>query len=605
MDYIQHCSRLHTPMHSNLMQSTVPELTCIRAAKQTLTILSPFDIHGRESAQASGKRDSPFNLGFGRTLPNNSTMAGAGSPYIKPEPTDFGFDPNQYMQFNQGQQPNQFNTSTSSMNINPANLTNGSMQQNFGQANMGPSFNMGNSGIADDELLDLDLNQANQQNGGYDFNQGMQNFLQQQQQQQQMQQQNAGLFSHTPDGAPIQSPFTHGEFNYGQFRPMPGQQFPGGHSMPQQAGIRQHMQHMDRRVSDARSPATPNTPGRHQLQVGDDFHHPGMQQIHHQRQQGSIGNGWDSTPSHHSWNESSPFPSPGNGQPMHNQISEVLKSNTHHHHKVASSLPTKMEGAANPGVQSQEAKRRRRRESHNLVERRRRDNINDRIQDLGTLVPQHRLEDEKVRKHLQTNAPLSPSITNAELSPPNAATSLLAGPQGRRATGSGNITQGLPIEDKDKGPNKGDILNSSVAWTRDLMWYMVKKLDEGRQAKQLVQQLGGVWPFEPDEEERRMSSEIREVINRHDHDGFFSQYSRAPGSGMRVPGFTNVAGDSVNAEGQVTSNGLPSNHQQQSVSPGFHSGGSGMSSGQMSHQNPNQFWDNQFKEEDEYGMEMQ
>ena len=30
-----------------------------------------------------------------------------------------------------------------------------------------------------------------------------------------------------------------------------------------------------------------------------------------------------------------------------------------------------------------------------------------------------------------------------------------------------------------------------------------------------------------------------------------------------------------------------------------------MSSGQMSHQNPNQFWGGEFKEEDEYGMEMQ
>jgi hypothetical protein len=32
-------------------------------------------------------------------------------------------------------------------------------------------------------------------------------------------------------------------------------------------------------------------------------------------------------------------------------------------------------------------KRRRRRESHNLVERRRRDNINERIQELGLLLP--------------------------------------------------------------------------------------------------------------------------------------------------------------------------------------------------------------------------
>ncbi|KAI9495158.1 Myc-type, basic helix-loop-helix domain-containing protein, partial [Zychaea mexicana] len=37
-------------------------------------------------------------------------------------------------------------------------------------------------------------------------------------------------------------------------------------------------------------------------------------------------------------------------------------------------------------------KRRRRRESHNAVERRRRDNINDRIQELGTLLPDSMIE---------------------------------------------------------------------------------------------------------------------------------------------------------------------------------------------------------------------
>jgi hypothetical protein len=41
-------------------------------------------------------------------------------------------------------------------------------------------------------------------------------------------------------------------------------------------------------------------------------------------------------------------------------------------------------------------KRRRRRESHNAVERRRRDNINDRIHELGTLLPD--LENDGVNK---------------------------------------------------------------------------------------------------------------------------------------------------------------------------------------------------------------
>lgn len=498
-------------------------------------------------------------------------MAGTGSPFIKPEPHDFSFNPDQYAQFNQGQN---FDLSGGSMNINPANLTTNNFSQNFSTSN---------AAIADDELLDLDFDHGQPQGNNFDFAQSMQNLLNQRA----MQQQNNAMFSHTPEGAAIQSPFTN-DFNYNQFRPAAGQQF-GAHSMPQQV----FRQQMIRKVSDSRSPATPNIT---RLQVSDEYPHPGMQQIQHHRQKGSMGNGWDSTSSHHSWNEASPFPSPGNAHPMHNQITEVLKTHPQHH-KVASSLPTKMEGGANPGVHAQEAKRRRRRESHNMVERRRRDNINERIQELGTLVPGHRLEDEKVRKHLQTNAPLSPSITNAGLSPPNAATSLLAGPQARRAT-SGNITQGLPVDEKDKGPNKGDILNGSVAWVRDMMWYLEKKIDQEQQLKQLLQQSGTPWPFETNEEERRMLHEITEILNKHnDHDSF-DTYSRAPGSGLRVPGFTNVAGDSISADAPVATSSHTS--QQQTVSPGFQPGGSGMSSGQMSH---NPFWDEEFKEEDEDFMD--
>lgn len=559
----------------------MPRLTCAITATDTLTGFPPFDSHTKD------KRDSGFEL------VSEAEMANAGSPYIKAEPNDFPFDQNQFMQFNQGQ--HQYNSSNGNMNINPANLTNGgnNMSQSFGQ-NMSSSYNLGNAGIADDELADLQVDQSNQHN--FDFNQGMQSFNQQ----------SSNVFSQTPDGAPIQSPFTN-DFNYAQFRAMPGQQQFGSHSLPQQAGsFRPQMQHMDRKISDSRSPATPNTPSMNNLQIGDDFSHPGMQQIRrHQRQQGSLGgNGWDNTPSVHSWNDSSSFPSPSNGAPIHNQISEVLKNNTHHH-KVASSLPTKMEGGNGPpAFQTQEAKRRRRRESHNQVERRRRDNINDRIHDLGTLVPQHRLEDEKVRKHLQTNAPLSPSIANATgTSPPALPSSLLGPPQARRAPSSGNITVGLPLEDKDKGPNKGDILNGSVAWTRDLMWYTHLKLRQEQELKDLVQKLGGTWPFEQQtEEERRMHGEICEILNKHAPNGGFTGYSRAPGSGLRVPGYTNVAGDSVNSDGQVTNNGFPSNNQQ-ALSPGFQSGGSGMSSGQMSHQQQH-FWNGEFKEEDEYGMDM-
>ncbi|KAK4506468.1 hypothetical protein PRZ48_000200 [Zasmidium cellare] len=564
-------ARVPTPVsHRECPTIELAQLTCLFPAARedlNLTTFPPFESQPKD---ISSKRDSPLEFGFDDGIDETGTMASATSPYIKSEPNDF-FDFAQHTQFNQGQHSGHMNSNN--MNVNPANLTNGN-------GYMSSSFNLGNSGIADDELLDLEINNHNQQGGNFDFNSGMQNFLNQQQ----MAQHSSNVFSHTPDGGPIQSPFTN-DFNYGQFRPVGQQQQQqfGGHSMPSQAGFRPHMQHLDRKVSDSRSPATPNTPGMNHLQVSDDYAHPGMQPIQH-RQQGSIGNGWDSTPSGHSWDASSPFPSPANGQPVHAQISEVLKST--HHHKVASSLPTKMEpGTGPPFPTSQEQKRRRRRESHNLVERRRRDNINERIHDLGTLVPQHRLEDEKVRKHLQTNAPLSPSIANATagMSPPNAS-SLLGG---QRRSGAGNITQGLPMEEKDKGPNKGDILNGSVAWTRDMMWYMHLKLRQEEELKELVQRLGGTWPYHPTEEEKRMRSEILEILNKHQQLGGFPGYSRASGSGLRVPGYTNIAGDSVASDQSSNGQSLPP------VSPM----GSGIS------QPSNQYWNAEFKEEDEYAMD--
>src|SRR5205823_5842928 len=122
-------------------------------------------------------------------------------------------------------------------------------------------------------------------------------------------------------------------------------------------------------------------------------------QNHHlsqHRHQKSLSGNWDGTPGSLSYLES-PLSSPGQGS-SHPQISEILKTGKH------ASLPAKVEGTSSlssgQSLQTQEAKRRRRRESHNMVERRRRDNINERIQELSYLVPAHRLEDEKVRKHL-------------------------------------------------------------------------------------------------------------------------------------------------------------------------------------------------------------
>jgi hypothetical protein len=264
-------------------------------------------------------------------------------------------------------------------------------------------------------------------------------------------------------------------------------------------------------------------------------------------------------------------------------------------------MPAKVEngtqGGSVPAYQSQEAKRRRRRESHNLVERRRRDNINERIHDLSRLVPHHRLEDEKVRKHIHNNGPLSPTITASGMSPPQA-TSLLAGGNGRRAAGS--ITQGLPLDDKDKGPNKGDILNGAVGWTRDLMWMLNVMMQHEEDLKRTVNDLGGQVPYQLTESEERMRTELKDAITRNRGDEF--DYSRRHGSGLRVPRHTNIAGERLHGEQ------LPSSITPQSLSPAIQSGGSGANSGG---QGQPQFWANHsnhdafsLKEEDEFGMEM-
>ncbi|TKA62832.1 hypothetical protein B0A49_12465 [Cryomyces minteri] len=596
------------------------------APDNSYTIFPTFVSHKPFSKQNLHQQVNPTILDDEVDLFDSSeNMDGTGSPspYIKDEPEDFHFNPQHYMAQQNGagyNMSNQYGQTFGNSNgevggIDPLDLAmNGTFTpSHFTSQNMSSSFLVGNSGIADEELLDLgnlddstgqhgnfqhahhgfnDHNNVRQSNGsvphytvnGNPISVPQQNHMNQ-------------MFSGTPDGQPIQSPFVHG-FNYNQFRPMhPPQQQSFGQSMPttgaSQFGSipmpsrsRSHIHELERKVSESRSPATPNTPAINSLHLGTpEYPTQTMSLQMNHRHQKSLSNQWDNTPgSVQSWLES-PLHSPMGGQMHHPQISEVLKSGKH------ASLPTKVDNAGHtgpaPAYQTQEAKRRRRRESHNMVERRRRDNINERIHDLAQLVPQHRLEDEKIRKHLQNNSPLSPSITATGMSPPQA-TSLLAGGSGRRA--AGNITQGLPVEDKDKGPNKGDILNGSVTWTRDLMWLLHTKIQQESELEQYIVSLGGRYPFEQTEEEKRMRTELFDAIDRNGPHNF--AYSRYPGSGLRVPKHTNLAGDTVQ-DGQ-------SSH---SISPGFTSGGSGDNSGQP------QFWPNHdgghgFKEEEEYGMEI-
>jgi hypothetical protein len=456
-----------------------------------------------------------------------------GSPVLtRDEPRAFGF-PQKFMSSTPQQFGGQFASASEASAVDPSNLTmNGTTMHNFSQ-HLGHSYGMGNASIGDDELEQL-LGDEQTQYPAAGFNGNMAEqgaFFQNQQSVSMPQQQTIGaqIYSSTPSDNPIASPFVHG-FNYNQYRNVPqGMENISTNGFPRRMN-------MDRHPSDSRSPITPKTPGLGGLHIGTpESAQQAMlnQQLHHQAK--SLSSHWNGTPNSGSWLES-PLPSPQSHQMHHVQISEMLQGKH-------ASVPSKMEGAHSlPSIQSQEAKKKRRRESHNLVERRRRDNINERIQDLSRLVPHHRLEDDKLRKHITANGPVSPP----GISPPQAATSLLAGGQGRRATATGTITQGLPQDDKEKGPNKGDILNGAVSWMRDLMWLLYDKVQTEKQLRAYIEnELGGAWPMVETEDDRRMAAELCNVVERNGIDRF--KYSRTPGSGLRVPGFTNWAGDALDA----------------------------------------------------------
>ncbi|BGP19539.1 hypothetical protein JCM10213_000139 [Rhodosporidiobolus nylandii] len=112
-------------------------------------------------------------------------------------------------------------------------------------------------------------------------------------------------------------------------------------------------------------------------------------------------------------------------------------------------------------------KRRKRRESHNLVERRRRDNINDRINELASLIP------ESFFLGRDPDEPGSPSAATATglgglslRSPKGGATIALVGSPGASAGGFREVDGGKGPAGK---PNKGVVLAKSVEYIRHLL----------------------------------------------------------------------------------------------------------------------------------------
>lgn len=479
------------------------------------------------------------------------------------------------------------------------------------------AFSSGSAVFGDDELLD-GLTSPGDSSGmqqGQDFSGMNMGFSQNTYPNQRN---NSGLqidpsqmngYSNTPDGDPIHSPYS-ASFN-AQFRQLhtgslgtslhsplsySGSPLAGGDMTMDSndpnylnAKARARMsQQMQRKGSNNRSPMTPKS-NLHGMAVGSqDSPGFGAQPIRNTSHDKSPSGQWIGTPGSIPASYNSGFSSPMQQGLM--PMNEVMM-------KGGTSMPAKLGVQGTGGVSSQEMKRKRRRESHNLVERRRRDNINERIQDLSRLVPTHRLEDEKIRKLIQNGTPLSPTLTGMQS--PSQATSGLAGPGARRAAGAtaGSITTGLPIEDKDKGPNKGDILNGAVSWTRDLMWMLHLKLQQQEELMNQLTELGGHFPFEFTEDERRMQSELLEALGKLESESL--SYTRTAGSGLRVPNHTDYKGDPVNGMGG--SSGLDT----MGITP--------EPNGTADLNDPNSFWRDDdhsgrqsldFKEEDEYDMDL-
>ncbi|KAK1757615.1 microphthalmia-associated transcription factor [Echria macrotheca] len=501
--------------------------------------------------------------------------------------------------------------------IDPNDLMSGDYQQqyqnNFQSHGNQPGFSSGSALFGDDELLDGLGSPSEPQGGmpghGQNFG-GMSvgytpGIYSSSHHGLPMEQGNG--YSNTPDGDPIASPFVH---NFASYRPMQHpQSFGGTLQSPLSYGgspmansemntdadggflgpkSRPRLQQtVQRKPSSARSPLTPKAAAMASLSMGSDAPF-GSQPIQTARGHEKSHSGqWMQTP-----NSLSSFPGSGFSSPMQpvlhsTQINDLLL-------KGGTSMPAKL--GTGTQVTSQEAKRKRRRESHNLVERRRRDNINERIQDLSKLVPAHRLEDEKIRKALQNGTPLSPSL--AGISSPTQATSALAGPGARRAAGgtAGNITTGLPIEDKDKGPNKGDILNGAVSWTRDLMWMLHLKLQQQEELINALLERGGAIPFEVTEDEKRMQTELMEAMAKDEDGPKVFNYSRRDGSGLRVPHHTNYKGEPLNGNGHSADN--------ISISPDGGTSGDMLDAGDFLDYDDEVDNDMNFKEEDEYAMEL-
>jgi len=153
-------------------------------------------------------------------------------------------------------------------------------------------------------------------------------------------------------------------------------------------------------------------------------------------------------------------------------------------------------------------KRRRRRESHNAVERRRRDNINEKITELATLIPECLLDPNDVPSASGTAAtltmPASLSASSDDLlfgaitggSAPGATAAAAAAPAASAGGAKKEEKDGSAEPDDKDGPdggaggvkaNKGMILRKSVEYIRYLQQLVSAQASRNRDLEQQLQ----------------------------------------------------------------------------------------------------------------------
>lgn len=341
---------------------------------------------------------------------------------------------------------------------------------------------------------------------------------------------NNDVYSNTPPGNPIQSPFAQSydrlhmptmarlQQNQGQYRGV--QQGSMSHS-PHSNSLQGHST-----ASTSRSPSGQNA-AMANLNFGtSDASSHGGQSIPNPHQRSGSSSQWENRLGGFSFDSDqgldTPLTSPMSVPPIHQQLASIMENEKSPPSR--SKAATVKAQSVPSGSSKEEQKKAKRRNAHNVVEQKRRDKINERIQELSRLVPAHRLEDNKIKKQLASS-----SRGGASMSPPTASA----------LRKSSAMSQTLAVDDRDK--TKGNSLDGAVAWTRDLMWMLHRKLEQESILLETIESLGGQVPFQVRDDELRMRSELMSAINASGADCF--EYSRGHGSGLWVPDHTDQAGN--------------------------------------------------------------